>query len=35
MSDLDWTDLAQEEHVAGYGKHGEPLGLIKCGEFIG
>ena len=33
---MDWTDLAQgEEHVAGQRKHGEPLGLIKCGEFVG
>jgi len=24
-----------QEHVAGYCKHCETLGLIKCGEFVG
>jgi len=31
---LDWYGSGQR-HVAGYCKHAETLGLIKCGEFVG
>jgi len=30
---LDWSGSGQR-HMAGYWKYGEPLGLVKCGEFV-
>jgi len=33
---MDWTDLAQDRDMwQAIAKHGETLGLIKCGEFVG
>jgi hypothetical protein len=32
---MDWIGLAQDRHVAGTCENGnEPLGSIKCGEFL-